>query len=478
MRQHANRRQFMLGAATGACALSWADKGAALADPAPISPGKLSAALPEPATRGFHVWNVEPIDYVAEEYLMSGVSPIWEPSSALDTAGSGFSSAAPFNYLQHTPNSEPRKVLGSAPYTTRVVIYRPRDMAKFSGVTIIEPIHRQADGYIFVFNVISRFYASRGMAVATIQHPASFEPTVKADPQRYGSLAVKDWTQFWATIAQLGALLKSDASPLRALTKRLYLTGYSFTGMCTSTFANFHHNATRAADGRPIFDGYLSHCNEYYVQPLDVPVIRVNTQGDYNYFTNSSYNPFARVPDSDDAWNRTRRYEVAGAQHEPLPRAEQGAAIPPFWAAVTCYKTYPAGGQLNENVFIRPVFEIAVVHMEDWITKQISPPRAPWIVIGKSTVQAELDENGNAVGGLRMPELQVPVATYSVGEKECRLNGYMSPFSTEKLRALYGNKARYLKLYDEAADAMVAQSWMLQDSAERLKQHAREIQEF
>lgn len=473
-----NRRQFLFVAATGASALTWAGREPALSATAPDSDAKLSAPLPDPESKGFHVWNVQPIDYVAEEYLMSGVSPIWEPSSALDTAGSGRSSASPFNYLQHTPNHEPRKVLGSAPYTTRVVIYRPRDMTKFSGVTIIEPIHPQDDGYIYVFNVLSRFYASRGIAVATLQHPASFEATAKADPQRYGSLAMKDWTQFWATIGQLGALFKSDASPLRAATKRLYLTGYSYTGMCTSTFANFHHDETRATDGRPIFDGYLSHCNEYYIQPLDVPVMRVNTQCDYNYFTNSSYNPFARVPDSDDAWNRSRRYEVAGAQHDPLPAAEQGAAIPPFWAVVTCYKTYPEGGKLNDNIFIRPAFEIAVVHMEDWITRQISPPRAPWIVIGKNTIQAELDENGNAVGGLRMPELQVPVATYRVGEKECRLNGYMAPFSTEKLRTLYGNKAQYLKRYDEAADAMVAQRWMLQDSAERLKQHAREIQEF
>ena len=477
--QYANRRRFLSGAATAASGLMWAKKGSAL--PASPSQTKLSAPLPDLSTKGFHVWNVQPIDYVAEEYLMSGVSPIWEPSSVLDTASSGASSKAPFNYLQHTPNHEPRKVLGSGSYTTRVVIYRPRDMTKFSGVTIIEPIHPEDDGYIYLFNVLSRFYASRGMAVATLQHPANFEATAKADPQRYGSLSMKDWTQFWATIGQLGALLKSEASPLRAPTRRLYLTGYSFTGMCTSTFANFHHNETRASNGQPIFDGYLPHCNEYYIQPLDVPVIRVNTQCDYNYFTNPSYNPFARVPDSDDSWNRTRRYEVAGAQHAPLPPPEQGAAIPPFWSAHAdspCYATYPKGAKWNDMIFFRPVLEIAVVHMEDWITKQISPPRTPWIVIGKNTVQAEFDENKNAVGGLRMPDLQAPVATYGVGEKECRLGGYMVPFSTEKLRALYGDKAHYLKLYDEAADSMVAQRWMLQDSAERLKQHARGVQEF
>ena len=39
------------------------------------------------------------------------------------------------------------------------------------------------------------------------------------------------------------------------------------------------------------------------------------------------------------------------------------------------------------------------------------------IVIGKGLVQAEVDENGNAVGGLRMPDVQLPIATYKVGER-------------------------------------------------------------
>lgn len=475
------RREFLLGTAAAAGGLMWRWTRCAHAAPAPIPRPRL-LPLADPSAKGFHVWNVKPIEYVAEEFLVSGTAPIREATSVLDTAGSGPSSKAPFNYLQHTPNYEPRKILGSGPYTTRIVIYRPRDMTKFSGVTVVEPIHTNFGGYVFVFNTISRFYGNQGIAVVTVQHPKSFEATVKADPQRYGSLVMKNWTQFWGSISQLGALLKSDATPLRAVTRRLYLTGYSFTGMLTSSFANFYHDETRHADGRPMFDGYLPHGNEYYIQPLDVPVIRVNSQGDFDYFTNSSYNPFARAPDSDDPWNRTRRYEVAGAQHAPLPPPEEGAAIPPFWRPefTACFKSqYPQGAKSNDMIFFRPVYEIAVIHMEEWITKNISPPRAPWIVIGKDTRHAELDENGNAVGGLRMPDLQVPVATYGVGDKECRLGGYMKPFSTEKLRAMYGAKANYLNFYSRAADAMVDQRWMLRESAERLKQHARRsVQEF
>jgi hypothetical protein len=477
-----SRREVFKGAAALAGGLILSATTAtrpALAAPPPA--GKLSDPLPDPIVKGFHVWDVRPIDYVAEEFLMSGESPIWEPTSVLDMPGNISASKAPFNYLQHTPNSDPRQVLGAGPYITRVVVYRPRDMSKFSGVSVVEFIHTEDDGYLYVFNVLSRFYASRGIAVVAIQHPENFAATAKADPSRYGSLAVKDFTQLWGTVQQVGSLLKSSASPLRARTKRLYLTGYSLTGMCTSTFANFFHDQTRDTDGKPIFDGYLPHGNEFYIKPLDVPVIRVNSQGDFDYFTNPSYNPFARVPDSDDSWHRTRRYEVAGAQHAPLPAPEEGAAVPPFWKSRSdtgCYAKYPAGAKLNDMIFFRPVYEIAVAHMEEWITKGKSPPRAPWIAIGKDTMHAQMDENGNAVGGLRMPDIQLPVATYGVGDDACRLDGYIVPFPVEKLKGLYSSKANYLRLYDEATDRMVSQRWILSDAARRLKRHARDVPEF
>ena len=355
-------------------------------------------------------------------------------------------------------------------------------MTKFNGVTVIEPMHSNAGGFLYVLNTISKFYSSRGMVVIALQNPNTFAASKKADATRYTALEMKDWTQFWGAVSQLGALVKSDASPIPAATRRLYMTGYSQTGMLTATFANFYHNQTRHPDGRPIYDGYLPHGNNFYIQPLDVPVIRVNSQGDFNYFTNPSYNPYARAPDSNDPWNRTRRYEVAGAIHAPLPVAEAGAAIPPVQRTelLQCFKDqYPADAKQHDMTFFRPVYEIALVHMEEWITANIPPPRAPWIEIAKNTSYAETDEHGNAVGGLRMPDILLPVAKYDVGEKACRLGGYMIPFATEKLRNLYGGKANYLKLYDRAADTLVDQRWMLRESAEQLKQHVRKsVPEF
>jgi len=416
---------------------------------------------------------------------MTGDAPVREPSSVLDVKGDAQNGYhAGYNYLQHIPSSEPRRIIGRAPYTSRVVVYRPQDMRNFSGVTIMETIHPSDDGFLEVFNVINRFYASRGIAVVTINHPTSFDATQKSNPERYGSLDVKDWTQFWGTLQQLGQIIKNPrSSPLAAVTKRLYLTGYSFTGMCTSTFANFYHDETRLPSGAHIFDGYLPHCNEYYIQPMSAPVIRVNTQSDFDYATNNSYNPFARVPDADDPYNRTRRYEVSGSDHAPLPLAEAGDAVPPprttGGGIGRCMSTFPTGAQANPIPFLRPILEIAVVHMEEWLTKGTPPPHAPRIEIGPDIKKAKVDENGNAVGGLRMPDLQYPLATYGVGDDECRLAGYRIPFSVEKCRRLYGDMNHYLSLYDAACDHMVAARWMLPASSERLKNSMRSrIQEF
>lgn len=56
-----------------------------------------------------------------------------------------------------------------------------------------------------------------------------------------------------------------ETSPLAGYAVRhLLMTGISFTGVATSTFANYHHRDARLADGRNIFDGYLSMENATY----------------------------------------------------------------------------------------------------------------------------------------------------------------------------------------------------------------------
>ena len=66
------------------------------------------------------------------------------------------------------------------------------------------------------------------------------------------------------------------------------------------------------------------------------------------------------------------------------------------------------------------------------------------------------DEHGNALGGIRLPDLEVPTASHSgLGTQRPRsrfgfLYGTATDFDGEQLAALYPDSASYLKAWNEA----------------------------
>ena len=83
--------------------------------------------------------------------------------------------------------------------------------------------------------------------------------------------------------------------------------------------------------------------------------------------------------------------------------------------------------------------------------------------------QFVLDENGNHIGGIRTPYLEVPAASYDDV-------GGIYPFPKEKLRELYGTKERYLSLFSECCARLCAQRWITARSAEEMKRQALRVE--
>ena len=65
----------------------------------------------------------------------------------------------------------------------------------------------------------------------------------------------------------------------------------------------------------------------------------------------------------------------------------------------------------------------------------------------------ERDDDGNAIGGVRVPELDAPIGRHVAAIEECKggLMGDWFPFDDDVLRARYGDAAGYVKAYTEAA---------------------------
>ena len=102
------------------------------------------------------------------------------------------------------------------PYTTRILVRRPDNPGRFSGIVVAEPMHASGNSWMFYF---TRIYMMRHghISVEIAPQKAGTEDTiVKSNPQRYAAISLPDMGQANEILAQVGALLKGNGptSPL------------------------------------------------------------------------------------------------------------------------------------------------------------------------------------------------------------------------------------------------------------------------
>lgn len=79
------------------------------------------------------------------------------------------------------------------------------------------------------------------------------------------------------------------------------------------------------------------------------------------------------------------------------------------------------------------------------------------------------DADGNTLGGLRMPELVAPIATYvgrGVPSSDC--TDAVNPFPQERIDELYASHADYVKKYTKATLALLKGGYIDQADARKL----------
>ena len=162
--------------------------------------------------------------------------------------------------------------------------------------------------------------------------------------------------------------------------------------------------------------------------------------------------------------DRYRLYEVAGAPHSTRV---QGCDGPP--------STFPV------DAFLRA----ALVHLFRWAEAGVPPPIAGRLALSSLDVvsSVQVDEVGNAVGGVRSPFVDVPLARYeahsSPGPK-CVLAGREVALPPAELAARYGDAGAYLAAFTASLDATITAGFLLeQDRADLLAaQRAKAEQAF
>ena len=460
---HLSRRSALVGT----CAVLLTGGSRAQTSETPKWPS-LTGPLSEPS-KGRLIWDVSAEGYIAQEFLLLGQAAIFEPVSMAD--------AVDMATRDHTAdqgrrNFDRKRISGPQPYVTRLVVYTPADPARCSGNVIVETAHPGGGGSNLVWEQANSGFMAAGDAYVVVAHPVTLPGLAAADQGRYGKLHAQHPTQLWGMLADTAKLVRTESAALlrAARPRRVYLTGYSFTGVATSTFANYHHDESRLPDGAPVFDGYVSIANAMYVRALDVPVIRINTQSDFDSFGGVGN----RMPDNDSARGRFRHYEVAGASHVFVPwphahsaRPPQGgqiaaAAGQPAFDAERCTKEFPAGHLPNDFPLSMVTLQ-AFTNLYGWRDRNVSPPRADRLQLDGAG-HAKLDGIGNALGGLRLTPISVPISAYGVGSGSCFLFGYRKPLGAQQCRKLYGTHAVYASRVSKVAREL-AQRRFISDTA-------------
>jgi hypothetical protein len=460
-----NRRNLLRGAAaiSASAALPRAAFGAAasslavaqVSGPVPIVAGSNEPYRGENeqpvAGPGLPPPDLAPYDYIEEEYFVSGM-------------------------------------VGGQPYKTSMLVRKPRDRRKFSGLVAVETIHAQGavplwgnkkvwmgggHGWVGVGSQLIALrdhiqkknparYASLALPVAPAPAQANPMAMMGAGPQDMISQEI---------MTQVGRLLKANApsGPFGGMTvTRLLMGGASQTGGTTLRYIAQSHAGARLAGGKPVYDAYLPQM-AFPAEPLpmiDAVVVHPCTEGDLMNAL-SQKRPIGYRDDSDGP-SRYRHYEIAGDSHVGM----RGITDP-----LKVFSTLGNAIRPGEHLSQFPAAELMIPitqNLVDWLTKGTPPPRAARIEVANGEIVR--DAVGNAKGGVRSPYVDLPTVRYiaaaplAPGENPFRrLIGLEEPIAPDRLRTMYGSRENYLRRFDAQIDQMLAGRWLFAEDAARLK---------
>jgi hypothetical protein len=386
---------------------------------------------------------------------VTGPGPMFNSSSSL-APGKGldtFGYEAREYLVSGTANGEP--------YTTRLVVRKPKDNARFSGLVLAEAMHGSGSAHMFEFTSIYTMSSGHAAVEILTTPPAQF---VALNEARYKPLKLVG-AQTNEILAQVGALVRGGTlagGPVR----KMVLGG---TSMTAGVLINYlpAHMVYRTPQMQRIYDGFLPMSNGALVRDVDVPVIHVPTMHEIvGNITNKQ--------DSDEAGKQYRLYEFAGMGHIDTRDSDRLQPNP----CSLPLSTYP----------VQAYMSVALNHLFAWVDKGIAPPRADRVWLDRNEhndgSMMALDQHGNPRGGIPTTYVEVPVVSYKIrpaptspvispasayitrgGQQAaalmCNLSTSQAAFDAAKLKQLYKNKQAYVKAVDKRLTELEKAGWSL-----------------
>jgi Alpha/beta hydrolase domain len=352
-------------------------------------------------------------------------------------------------------------------YKTRLIVNRPADPAKFNGTVWVEWLNVSSGADIAPSFAQARDHilASGGAWVGVSAQRAGVEAAKKLNPQRYGSLDIARDALSYDIYSQAGRAVRKRSQQLLGglRPRRVIATGESQSAFRMTTYVNAFARTTGVYDGYLIHsrfakaaplaaDGFMGEVAPRIREDIPVPVFQLQTESDLGGWE------AVRQPDR----GNVHTWEVAGAAHADVYTVESTFGWETNSAAVA--ELLGCARPVNDFPF-HYAANAAYAALEKWVRYRVRPTSAPPLELKNDWI--ERDADGNAKGGLRLPDIDVPVATHSGqgnaglnGGFFCILFGTTVPYTAERLAELYPTQEAYVAAYTAKADAALARGFM------------------
>ncbi len=376
-----------------------------------------------------------------------------------------------------------------AAYKSRILVRRPTNPKAFNGTVVLDwnnvtlafdkdvawaPMHR---------TMMDRGFVYVGVAAQRLSIEASPLALKQYDPARYGSLRHPgDEYSFDIFSQAANAVLDPKVlGALRPKAQRRLAVGASQSAGRLKTYINEVHANARVFDG---FSPQISSSAD--VNRTLAPVLWVNSQAEV---------PAAAVPADSGLF---RLWELAGPGHTSYGSDRYQDAVlqysmtngrngsyDPKDALAWGYQTSPGQCLTANYISSTWAWSASLVALDNWVRTGKAPKPQPRAARNPDGTRA-FDERGNMRGGVRLPYMDAPIASYFTGlngaptTDACgragaamALKGTTRVFGAATLKELYPTPTVYLDAFDREVARALKDGVLLPEGAADLKRRAR-----
>jgi len=418
--------------------------------------------------------DVSALGYEQSEYFLAGLADAYTPTAPLTSDGKWQVAPDPAN--------------SGVAFKTRLVVHRPVDPAEFNGTVVVEWLNVSAgadlaNDWVSAHNEFVR----DGTVWVGVSAQAVGVNTLKACcADRYGSLVHPGDSFSYDMFTWAGKVIRTNPNVLGGLApQRVLAAGESQSASRLVTYIDAIHPLVKT------YDGFLVHSRgtsgsalaqtpltpvptpspSLIRDDLAEPVFVVQAEGDV-----IGSNLAVRQPDTP----KFRQWEMAGTSHADAYMAGLGfgdtgngnGAVQMF-ALMRNPNPAPSGCASPINAGPHHWILQAAFHgLDAWVQTGTTPAVGPLLdVDSTSPVVLTRDAQGNALGGVRSPQVDAPVATITglnSGPGFCRLFGSTTPLTSAQLSALYPTHDAFVAQWTASLVAALAGGFLLAPDAYEL----------